>query len=172
MRKVEFAGVLFIAASLLSGTVALACGDKLLVVGRGVRFQRTIAAHKGNVVIYSASVQSGTVLKSSLVQTTLTKAGHKLQTVEGASQLDAALKSGTVDVVLGDFAELAPVARELQSAASKPVVLPILFKPSKADFAAAQKEYKLALKAPADQIQLLTAIDEAMKLRVRAGAHS
>ena len=54
MRKVEFAGALFIAASLLSGTVALACGDKLLVVGRGVRFQRTIVAHKGNVVIYSA----------------------------------------------------------------------------------------------------------------------
>jgi hypothetical protein len=77
-----------------------------------------------------------------------------------------------VDVVLGDFAELAPVARELQSATSKPVVLPILFKPSKADLAAAQKEYKLALKAPADEAQLLTAIDEAMKLRVRVGAHS
>jgi ABC-type amino acid transport substrate-binding protein len=172
MSRLKIAGTVLAAASLLSGTVALACGDKLLVVGRGVRFQRTYAGHKGNVLIYSTSVQSGEVLKSALLKNTLTRAGHTLQTVDAASQLDAALKSGKVDVVLGDFAELAPVARELQSASSKPVVLPILFKPTKADLAAAQKEYRIALKAPADQVQLLTAIDEAMKLRLKPPAKS
>jgi ABC-type amino acid transport substrate-binding protein len=168
MRGLKFAGVVLVVASLLGGTVALACGDKLLVAGRGVRFQRTYAGHKGNVLIYSTSVQSGDVLKSALIKNTLTRAGHTLQTVDDASQLDAALKSGKVDVVLGDFAELAPVAHELHAASSKPVVLPILFKPTKAELAAAQKDYRIALRAPADQVQLLTAIDEAMKLRLKA----
>ena len=67
-------------------------------------------------------------LTSSKLQATLKQAGHKLQMVEGASQLDEALKSGKVDVVLVDFADVAGIARQLQSAPSKPVVLPILVK--------------------------------------------
>ena len=75
-------------------------------------------------------------------------------------------------MVLVDFADLGGITRLLQSAPSKPVIVPILFKPSKAELAAAQKEYKFALKAPAEEFQYLTAIDEAMKLRVRASAKS
>jgi ABC-type amino acid transport substrate-binding protein len=80
------------------------------------------------------------------------------------------LKSGKVDVVLADFADIAGITRQLQSAPSKPVLLPILVKPSKAELSAVQKEYKFALKASADEIQYLTAIDEAMKSRLRIGA--
>jgi ABC-type amino acid transport substrate-binding protein len=104
------------------------------------------------------------------LQTTLKQAGHKLQMVEGASQLDEALKSGKVDVILADLADVAGITRLLQAAPSKPIVLPILFKPSNAELAAAQKEYKFALKASADEIQYLKAIDEAMKSRLRIGA--
>jgi ABC-type amino acid transport substrate-binding protein len=158
---------------LLSGsTLALGCGDKLLVIGRGVRFQRAYAGRPANLVIYSRGTQSARALGSARVQATLKQAGHKLQTVQGASQLSEVLKSGKVDVVLADFADLAGITRQLQSAPSSVVVLPVLFKPSKAELAAAQKEYKLALKATADEVQYLTAIDEAMKLRFRIGAPS
>ena len=172
MQRLGFAGAVLGAAALLSGTDGLACGDHLLVIGRGVRFQRAYATRQANVVIYSNGTQSGAILTSAKLQTTLKQAGLTLQMVEGASQLDEALKSGKVDVVLADFADVAGITRQLQSAPSKPVVLPILFQPSKAELAAAQREYKFALKASADQIQYLTAIDEAMKSRLRIGAKS
>jgi ABC-type amino acid transport substrate-binding protein len=167
----KFAGVVLGAAALF-GTIALACGDHLLLVGRGVRFQNAYASHQGNLVIYSTGTQSGAALKSARLHSMLKQAGHKLQTVEGAAQLDEALKSGKVDVVLADFADMAGITRELRSAPSNPVVLPVLFKPSKAELAAAQREYKFALKAPADEVQYLVAIDEAMKIKLKVGAKS
>jgi ABC-type amino acid transport substrate-binding protein len=135
-----------------------------------VRFQNAYALHQANIVIYSNGTQSSAILASAKLQTRLKQAGHKLQIIEGASQLDEALKSGKVDVILADFADLAGITRQLQSTPSKPVVVPVLSKPSKAELAAAQREYKFALKASADEIQYLTAIDEAMKSRLRIGA--
>ncbi len=170
MRRLATGAVL--AGMLVSGTAALACGDKLLAIGRGVRFQRAYAEHQANLVIYVPGTQSGATLSSAKLQTTLRRAGHKLQIADGGSQLDEALKTGKVDVVLVDFADLAAITRQLQSAPSKPVILPILFKPSRAELAAAQREYKFALKAPADDLQYLTSIEEAMKLRLRMSAKS
>jgi ABC-type amino acid transport substrate-binding protein len=163
---------LFLAIAALTGTAALACGDKLLAVGRGLRFQHVSAAHEANLVIYSAGTQSGATLSSPKLQTTLRRAVHRLHLVEGGSELDQVLKTGRVDVVLVDFADLAGITRQLQSAPSKPVILPILVKPSKTALAAAQKEYKFALKASADDFEYLTAIDEAMKLRLKTGVKS
>jgi ABC-type amino acid transport substrate-binding protein len=171
VQRFRLAGAV-LAVALLNGNVGLACGDHLLVIGRGVRFQRAYAQRQANLVIYSDETQSGAILMSAKLQTTLKQAGYKLQMVEGASQLEESLKSGKVDVVLADFADIAEITRQLQSAPSKPVVLPILVKPSKAKLAAAQREYKFALKASADEIQYLTAIDEAMKSRLRIVAKS
>ena len=158
MRRLLFACAVLGTAALLTGKVGRACGDHLLVIGRGVRFQRAYAARQANLVIYSNGARTGATPGNSKLQTTLKQAGHRLQTVEGAAQLDQALKSGKVDVVLVDFADLAGITGQLQSAPSNPTVLPILFKPSKAELAAAQKEYKLVLKAPADEVQFLTAV--------------
>jgi ABC-type amino acid transport substrate-binding protein len=165
------AGALFVELA-LSGTAAFACGDKLLSIGRGVRFQRAYAAREANLVIYSAATQSGGSLTSEKLQTMLRRSVRKLQLVQGGSQLDEALRSGRVDLVLVDFADLAGITRQLQSASSKPVILPILVRPSKADLAAAQKEYKFALKATAGDSEFLTAIDEAMKLKQKTTAKS
>jgi hypothetical protein len=161
-----------LSAALLTGTLGLACGDKLLTVGRGLRFQRAYAGRQANLVIYSSATSSAGALKSAKLLTTLKQAGHKLQTVEDVSQLDRVLKSGQVDVVLADFGELTGISRELQSAPTKPVIVPVLYKASKDDLAAVHREYKLALKASADEIQYLAAIDEAMKLRLKTPAKS
>jgi ABC-type amino acid transport substrate-binding protein len=159
---------LFVAIAALSGSAALACGDKLLAVGRGVRFQRAYAANEANLVIYSATSHSGAPLGNPKLQTALKRVVHKLQVIQGGSQLDEVLKSGRVDVVLLDFADLAGIAGELQSAPSRPVILPVLVKPSRAEFAAAQREYKFALKATTDEFEYLTVIDEAMKVKLRS----
>jgi len=108
----------------LSGTAALGCGDKLLAVGRGVRFQRAYAAHQANLVIYSAGAQGGAALTNAKLQATLRRVVHNVQVARDGAQLDAALKSGQVDVVLIDSADLTGVTRQLQSATSKLVILP------------------------------------------------
>jgi len=161
---------IFVAIAALSGTTALACGDKLLAVGRGLRFQHVSAAHEANLLIYSAGTQNGAALSSTKLQTTLRRAVHRLQLVQGGSELDQALKTGRVDVMLVDFTDIAEITQQLQSASSKPVILPILVKASKTALAAAQKQYKFALRATADDFEYLTAIDEAMKLRLKTGA--
>ena len=84
-------GVIF-SAALLSGTLGLACGDKLLNVSRGLRFQRAYAGRQANLVIYSAPTSNAGALKSAKLQATLKQVGHKLQTVEDLSQLDRVLK--------------------------------------------------------------------------------
>ena len=172
MQRLRFAGAVLGSAALMSGPAGLACGDKLLAIGRGVRFQRAFAQRQANVVIYSNGSQTGATLRSTKVLTTLKQAGHTLQTVEGPAQLNEALQLRRVDVVLADFADLAGITRQLQSAPSKPVVLPVLFKPSKTELTAAQREYRFALKAPGDEVQYLVAIDEAMKSRLKIGAKS
>jgi hypothetical protein len=161
-----------LSATLLSETLGFACGDKLLNISRGLRFQRAYAGRQANLVIYTTATSSSGALKSTKLQTTLKQAGHKLQTVEDLSRLDQVLKSGKVDVLLADFEELTGILRELQSAPSRPIIVPVLYKASKEEFAAAQREYKLALKASADEIQYLRAIDEAMRLRLKAPAKS
>jgi ABC-type amino acid transport substrate-binding protein len=169
MRRLA-CSALFVVIAALSGTAALACGDKLLAVGRGLRFQHDSAAHQANLVIYSAGTQNGAALSSTRLQTTLRRAVHRLQLVQGGSELHQALKTGRVDVMLVDFTDITELTRQLQSAPSKPVILPILVKPSKIVLAAAQKEYQFALRATADDSEYLTAIDEAMKLRLKTGA--
>jgi ABC-type amino acid transport substrate-binding protein len=161
-----------LSAALLSGTLGFACGDKLLNVSRGLRFQRAYAGRQANLVIYSSATSNGVALKSARLLTTLRQAGHNLQTVEDLSQLDRALKSGKVDVVLADFSEVTGISRELQAAPSKPVIVPVLDKASKNELAAAQREYKFTVKASADAIQYLTAIDGAMKFRLKTPAKS
>jgi ABC-type amino acid transport substrate-binding protein len=172
VQRLWFAGVVLGSAALVSGPAGLACGDKLLAIGRGVRFQRAYAQRQANVVIYSNGNQSGATLRSIKLQSTLKQVGHKLQMAEGPSELKGALQLGKVDVVLADFADLAEITRQLQSAPSKPVVLPVLFKASKTELMAAQREYRFALKAPGDEVQYLLAIDEAMKSRLKIGAKS
>jgi hypothetical protein len=166
MRRLA-GSALLVAAMLLSGTTVFACGDKLLAFGRGLRFQRWYGAQQANLVIYSAGPQSSATLGSTKLQTTLRRAVRTLQLVEGRSQLDQALKSGKVDVLLVDFADLAAITSQLQSAPSKPVILPVMVKPSKAGLAAALKEYKFALRAGGDDFKYLAAIDEAMKSRLK-----
>jgi ABC-type amino acid transport substrate-binding protein len=168
MRRLA-ASALFL---LVIGSAAFACGDKLLALGRGVRFQRIQAARQASLVIYSAGTQNDAALDSARLRSALKRTVRNLEVVRGGSQLEQALKSGQVDVVLVSFADLAGIARQLQSAPSRPAVLPVLIKPSKAEFAAAQNQYKFALKAAADEFEVLAAIDEAMKAKLRTNAKS
>ena len=87
--------------------------------------------------------------------------------MQDSAQLDFVLKAGNVDVVLADAADAGDLSRELKSAPNKPVIVPVLYKPSKDEWAVAQKQYSFPLKASADQIQFLKMIEMAMKARAK-----
>jgi hypothetical protein len=154
-------------------TVAEGCGDLLVSLGRGVRFQRAyFASRPASVAVLWNNRASGAVLANAKLQRTLREIGHKVVFVQNATELGLALRAGEVDVVLADASDAGTIAQELESASNKPVLVPVFYKPSKAEWNAAQKQYHFALEAPGDEIRFLTAIDSAMKLRSKTGGKS
>ena len=166
MRRIILALGIVAGVYLSSITAADACGDKSLRIGRGVRFQRT--AHPAAVLIYLPSNASAIAsARAPKLQSFFKTVGHKSQTVQGADMLSEALKSGRYDVVLTDLTEAANLQKQIDTAASKPVVVPVASKETKAEVAAARKQYGYIVKDPRSGDEYLDAIEGAMRSRVR-----
>jgi hypothetical protein len=150
------------------GSIARACGDKLLAIGHGVFFQRSyIAKRPASIIIYVGPRPNSAPTKEPDLQASLKTAGHKPQLVTDEARLRELLQSGHIDLVLADYSEAGSLKRQTQASPSKPSVLPMLYKPSKTEFVAASKVYPFVLKTPSKGGEYLLAIDEAMKERER-----
>jgi len=171
--RVWFAGVGVAGFLLFSANVAQGCGDKLVSLLSAVRYQRAYKAwHQASIAVLWNNGASGAVLTNPRLQAALKEVGHKVIVVQDVTQLNLAMKSGTVDVVLADAADAGAIAPELKSATNGAVIVPVLYKPSKDAFAALRKQFPLALKGPGDEIQFLTAIEAVMKSRTKTGGKS
>ena len=89
---------------------------------------------------------------------------------QNPDELGKALRNGRFDFVMADLRDVETVAGHVVFGASGPEVLPVLFKPKKADFAAAQKQFDLVLKTPATSVDHLEAIDRAMMSRSKGAS--
>jgi hypothetical protein len=168
MKKLFLAGIS--AALLLGPEVGLACGDKFVVLGRGVRFGRAFASkYPASILIYMnpASHMSAAAREFKL-EKTLKAAGHKTRVVESSADLEQALASGKYDIVLADIADSPGVQKDAASAASKPSVVPVLYKPTPEELAAVEKKYGCLI-APASSrsAELLPVLDQAMQSRAK-----
>jgi hypothetical protein len=152
----------------LFATPLLACGDKFVVLGRGVRFHRVHAAkHPASILVYmNPGSRVAQAEKEFQLQALLKLAGHKPVAVEGAA-LAQALSSKKYDVVLADLGDAATLEHEVTSSASKPVVVPVLYNPTKADLATAAEKYSCVLAASKKNRNLLDVVDEVMLSRHR-----
>lgn len=153
---------------LAMGGDALACGDKLVVVGRGLRPKRVKAAQQASILLFAdpkgalpAALEEGHLRKD------LERAGHRLRTVGTREELDAALGIGTYDLVFADLKAAPLIETEAKSAPSKPTVLPILFNPTDAELAAASQQYQCVVKSPGQQKDYLSVVNEALALRAK-----
>src|SRR5437763_1461809 len=80
-------------------TTAFACGDKLLALGRGLRMGRAYtASHTASLLIYVGEKGGKSTLGSVQLQSTLKKAGHKVETVGNPAGLKQGLKTSKVDL--------------------------------------------------------------------------
>src|SRR5215475_4014255 len=138
MRKL-FVGVLGALFPLSGMMEANACGDKLLRVGRSVRFQRMIVSKWPATMLIYTPTNSATLPATHMAQFQdyFQKVGHKPLAVENVDEFNAALKSGHYDLVLTDIADADTLQRQVEGSSSQTVILPVLYKHNKREQAAA-----------------------------------
>lgn len=152
----------------IAGTV-FACGDKLVVVGRGLRANRLKGAlHRASILVYADPKGSlPAALEEGHLRRDLERAGHRIRTTTSREEFKTALGNGTYDLVLADFKAAPFLEAEAKAAASKPTVLPTLYNPSDAELAAAAHQYNCVIKSPGDQKDYMAVINEALAQRTK-----
>ena len=155
-----------VAAAVVLGAAAegLACGDKFLVLGRGIRNRIPKAAHPASIVLYvrPGSQVAGSA-KALKLHPSLAQAGHRLREVRTADELAAALRDGA-DVVLVDVAGIAEVSDMAQALAPNARVLPLVDKRID-DVKAAQARFPHPILVPSAPASYLKVIDSALHAR-------
>jgi hypothetical protein len=155
--------------ALATGSDLLACGDKLVVVGRGLRANRIRgASQRASILLYAdPKSELAAALEEGHLRKDLERAGHRLRSATSKEELESALGTGTYDLLLADFKATALAESEARGSASKPTVLPTLFNPTAAELAAAGHQYNCVMKSPGEQKDYMAVINEALTERAK-----
>ena len=144
-----------------------ACGDKFLLVGRGVSFRRVYAAvHPASIllVLPSKNVKSAAVRDSSLLSA-LKLAGHRVDVVQQPTNLADALGRSRHDIVLVERADASAAGEAAASTAqTRPSIVSVVEDGSGQTPAPSPGEY--ILKVPQRLPQILNLLDDVMKARL------
>lgn len=154
--------------ALVQGADAVqACGDKFLLVGRGVKFRQAYAAiYPASIVVYAQPQHSAAkAIRDPRLQADLKTAGHRVTIAEDERALARALESERVDLVLTDVADADRIAKQADTSPTHPKVLPVMFQPTKDEAKAVETRYSCRLTASDRSDRYLSAIDDAMKSR-------
>lgn len=160
-------GVYLLAFGVLSGSDAFACGDKYVVFGQGVRFQRAYAAaHPATILVYlkPGSMWSTPENRDRLL-TVLRMVGHRPDAVTTIDELRAAASTNKYDIVLTEFADVAQAAESVATVTLRPTVVPMVFEPSRQEMARIEKENRCAVQVTKRSHELLTVINTVMDQR-------
>jgi hypothetical protein len=155
-----------------------ACGDKLLMLGRGIRFQSKHTPRAAAVLLYLPESATGRPLTDPKLESALREAGHAVRAVTTPADLQSALKGGTYDVVLANVTDAPELERAQGVAERNAVVLPAIYlvKPgtqpvakqqSKADRDKASKEFTVIVEVPGRPGHYCHAVDQAMELKLK-----
>src|SRR5258706_8363283 len=141
------------------GTVGLdACGDKFLLIGRAVKYQKAYAsAHPGSIVLYESPGSHLTVVARQLnLQQLLVGAGHKVQIISDVSALDQAMSAGA-DLIVADSSDIEQIAPAVQRRGAR--LLPVLDRPTREGLTASGGAHRGVLRAPAQNAHALARFD-------------
>lgn len=150
-------------------SVAYACGDKFLMVGRGARFNQAYAAiYPAAILLYAhAGRVASTAMLDPQFQANLARAGHRVQVVKDEEQLAQVLQTGDFDLVLADIGDVEATKPKADQSPSKPAVLPVMYKPTKTEAEAIKTRYQCELKSSDRPVRYLSVIDDQMQARVK-----
>jgi len=170
MRRVLVLVVVMLGAAPSLQLVTLACGDKFLMVGRSPRFNQLYAAiYPSTILIYAHSGQGrSTRILDPKFQANLIRAGHRVEVVKDEARLAQTLQAGGVDLVLADVSDVEAIQPRAEQSPSKPMVLPLMYKPTKAEAEVVKTRYRTELKSSDRPERYLSVIDHEMQARVKA----
>jgi hypothetical protein len=132
---------------------ALACGDSLYQVGKGVSYRVYTAPLPGSVLVYGQS-EGARQLAEALAQS-----GHGVRLVENEAELDTELQSGNYDVVIAPYSEHTAVENNAGASAT---FLPVAL--SEDEEKAAEQSYSKVMVANRDELKhYLKAIHKTLK---------
>jgi hypothetical protein len=167
MTRAVAATVAFLVVGSIASQELSACGDKFLLLGRGVRFQRAYAAiHPASIllVVPPKSVKAAAV-RDSRLKNALQMAGHRVDVVQ-AARLQEALAGSRYDIILAEGADVMGVKNALSAAAKKPAIIGVIEDPGTADGTAARLGLDAVLKTPQPLPDILRLLDDVMKARI------
>lgn len=173
-----FAPVAFAIAVCQVGIPLYACGDKLMMLGRGIKFQSKHTPRAAAVLLYVPESATGRPLTDPKLESALREAGHAVRAVTTPSDLKSALSGGTYDVVLANVTDAPELERAQGVGDRNAVVLPAIYlvtpgtqpvakQQSKADRDKASKEFTVIVEVPGRPGHYCHAVDQAMELKLK-----
>lgn len=169
-----------VAASAASQSVVPinSCGDKLMMLGRGIRFQSKHTPRAAAVLLYLPESAAGQALTDPKLESALREAGHAVRAVTSQPDLESALQGGAFDVVLANVTHAPELERAKALAERRAVFLPAIYlvaagtqplskQQSKADRDKAAKNFAVIVEVPGRPGHYCHAVDQAMELKLK-----
>jgi len=175
-----FLVLVVVAGTLLAqgATPLHACGDKLMMLGRGIRFQSKHTPRAAAVLLYLPGSATGRLLTDPKLESALREAGHTVRAVTTPADLESALRGGGFDVVLANVTDAPELERAQGVTHRNAVVLPAIYlvipgaqsvtkQQSKADRDKASKDFTVIVDVPGRPGHYCHAVDKAMELKLK-----
>ena len=135
---------------------AVACGDSLYRVGKGVSYRVYTAPLPGSVLVYGQS-EGAKQLAEALAQS-----GHGVRLVDNEMDLNSELESGNYDVVIAPYSEHSTVESSSEVSGSDTTYLPVALDGDEEEIA--NQSYSKVMVADKDEIKhYLKAIHKTLK---------
>jgi hypothetical protein len=171
MRRYALAAILAIGMLTVGGVPANGCGDKLLVLGRGIRLEALLGNRTAKILAYENTGTHGAdLIADPEFQSAIKNVGYQLRIVRDTEELEVALRLGKYDLVISDITDTSLIEPTVLSAANTPALIPILYQPTKTDLASVEKRYHYALKTPRRAGGNLSVIEQALETKLDAEA--
>ena len=167
MRKPWLALFGVLAGVVLVSQPALGCGDKLVLLGRGIRFQRMLATKHPAAILVYLRPESGISAadREYHLDSLLKLAGHKPHAVTNAADFTKELGAHSYDLVLADYSDAGALEKEMRGSKAKPTLVPVVYNPTEAERVAAEKQYSCLVAPAKKNYEMLTVVDDAMASR-------
>jgi hypothetical protein len=148
-------------ACLAFGTNAFACGDKLVQLGRGVRYQRARAVRPANIVMFLTDRSDRHA--ANRLRSDLTFVGHRVQIVDDERAFASMLAANDIDIVLTDVENLQLVTEHVNSARSKPAIIPLINSSAKEATTEIRSRFPYVMLLSAHSFEQLSVISRVMQ---------
>jgi hypothetical protein len=161
---VRWAGVVLLALLALGSlgeAPGEACGDKFLVIGRGVR-RIPAASHPASILLYmNPRSELPAAAQDLRLESSLKRAGHRVARVADATELRDLVARGKYDLVVVGLSDARGVAE--MDARSQALVVVVAHRASASELAAARSQFDRVVQSSEKGTAFLKTIDDAAK---------